>query len=380
VSTPHIPLSPLVEVALLFLRFGLTAFGGPAAHIALIERECVARRRWMTREEFMDILGVSSLIPGPTSTELAMHIGRKRAGWAGLVAAGLAFIVPAAVLVGTLAAVYVRAGALPVTRGIVAAVAPVVVILIAQSILPLGRTVLRSPLLIALATVAAIAAAAGAPELYVLLAAGAVHLVSRWTNRIGPLAALVALSVPASIVAQQATVPDVEHVFAYFVRVGSLLFGSGYVLLPVLEGDLVQRLGWLTPGQLLDAIAAGQVTPGPVFTTATFIGYVIGGPWMAAAATVGMFLPAFVFVAMSSVVLARLAKSPGARAFLDGVNAAAVALIAVVALTLARTAFAGGASIGVGLVAAVLLFAVRVHPTILLLMAALGGGIWTQTR
>ncbi len=331
---------PLAEVAALFFRLGCTAFGGPAAHVALIQRECVERRGWMTRQQFLDLLGVANLIPGPTSTELAMHVGRLRAGWPGLVAAGLAFIVPGALLVGILAAIYQRAGQLPVARGVAEAVQPVVIVLVLQALLPLGRSAIRSVPMAMIAVAVALMAAVGIPEIRILLFAGVAHLIVGRTAAAS--AAALLLMAPAALAAATAAAPvSLADLAAYFLRTGSLLFGSGYVLLPVLEGDLVQRYGWLTQEQLLDAIAAGQATPGPVFTTATFIGYLLGGPWAAVVATVAIFLPAFVFSAVSSTFLDRLNRSRLARAFLDGVNAAAVALIAVVLVRLASAAFTG---------------------------------------
>ena len=366
-----------MEVARLFLRLGFTGFGGPAAHIALIERECVQRRGWLSRESFVDLLGAANLIPGPTSTELAMHVGRHHAGWAGLVVAGIAFIVPAALLVGILAAVYVRADQLPVTQRVLAGVAPVVIVLIVQAIGPLARTAVRSAALLMVAVAAAVAALAGLAEIYALLAAGVIYVVFRLAIWGRALVVVVIVAAAAVLHAQpQATSVDAPELFTYFLRVGSMLFGSGYVLLPVLEGDLVERLGWLTERQLIDAVAAGQVTPGPVFTTATFVGYLLGGPWMAAAATVGMFVPAFVFSALSSLVLERLRRSRVAGVFLDGVNAAAVALIAVVVWRLAETAFVGWLSVLIAAIAAAVLFGTRVHPTLVLVAAALGGALW----
>lgn len=367
---------PLREVTALFLRLGVTAFGGPAAHIALIERECVQRRRWIAREQFLDVLGVASLIPGPTSTELAMHVGRLRAGWPGFIAAGVAFIAPAALLVAALAALYVRTGDLPVARAVLAAVQPVVIVMVAQAMVPLGRAAVRSAPLAALAVGAALAAVAGIPEIYVLLAAGGIAAASRGTVA----AATIVVATTALAAAEPVARAGAQDVFGYFLRTGSLLFGSGYVLLPVLEGDLVGRLGWLTDRQLLDAVAAGQATPGPVFTTATFIGYVLGGGRMAAIATVAMFLPAFVFAALGSVALERLRASRAARAFLDGVNAAAVALIAVVIVTLGRVAFAGPAGIAIGIAAALAIFAGRVNATLVLLAAAAVGAIWGSAQ
>ena len=366
----------LIEVAVLFLRLGATAFGGPAAHIALIDRECVERRRWMTREQFLEVLGVANLIPGPTSTELAMHVGRLRAGWLGLVVAGVAFIAPAALLVGVLAWIYVRTGTLPVTGGVLAAVQPVVIVIVLQAIVPLGRTALRSVPLAVLAAASVAAALAGVPEIYVLLAAGLVHAAGR-----AALGTLLIAGGSVALLAQTAGgSPAARDVAAYFLRVGSLLFGSGYALLPVLQDDLVSRLHWLTEQQLLDAIAAGQATPGPVFTTATFVGYLLGGPSMAVVATVAMFLPAFVCSALSALMLERLGRSRVVRSFLDGVNAAAVALIVVVLVMLGRVAFASPVGIAFGVAAAVAVFAIGAPSSLVLLAAAVGGAIYGVAR
>jgi chromate transporter len=369
-SAEDSPKRRLLQVTALFLRLGFTAFGGPAAHIALIQRECVDRRQWISRQEFLDLLAVSSLIPGPTSTELAMHVGRLRAGWAGLVAAGLAFVAPAALLVGLLAFLYVRTGDLPVARGLLAAVQPVVVVMVLQAVVPLARSAIQSARLAVIAVAAALAVLAGAQEIYVLLASGAVGIIR---TRISIAALIVAISVPFAMAAGPVAGPTTGDVVSYFLRVGSLLFGSGYVLLPVLQGDLVDRLAWLTDRQLLDAIAAGQATPGPVFTAATFIGYLLGGPSMAVAATAAMFTPAFVFSALSSAALDRLRRSPSVRNFLDGVNAAAVALIAIVLVMLGRVAFDGMWPLAIGIVAGVAIFVVRINPAWVLFAAAVFG-------
>ena len=343
-------------------------------HIALIERECVQRRGWITRQQFLDLLGVANLIPGPTSTELAMHVGRQRAGWPGLVVAGLAFIVPGAIIVGILAAIYQRAGDLPVARGVADAVKPVVIVLVLQALVPLGRGAIRSVPMAMVAIAVALMAAVGIPEIRILLFAGVAHMIVGRTATVSTM--MVLLIAPAVITAAGvASAVSLGDLAAYFLRTGSLLFGSGYVLLPVLEGDLVQRLGWLTQDQLLDAIAAGQATPGPVFTTATFVGYLIGGPWAAVVATTAMFLPAFVFSALSSAVLDRLTHSRVANAFLQGVNAAAVALIAVVLVRLATAAFTGPASIIIGLIAAAAILYLRVNPSLVLAGAAIGGAV-----
>lgn len=348
----------LTEVAGYFLRLGLTAFGGPAAHIALMEEECVRRRAWISRQRFLDVLGVANLIPGPTSTELAMHIGFARAGWPGFILAGVCFIAPAAVLVGLIAAAYVHAGSLPAVEGILRAIKPVVVVVVLVALVSLGRTALRSIPIALLAVAAAIVALAGVPEVRVLLLAGLVH-------------ALVGRRPPATALA--VVLPEL---FAYFVKAGSVIFGSGYVLFAILRGDLVERGMWLTEAQLLDAIAVGQVTPGPLFTTATFIGYVLAGPAGAIVATAGIFLPAFVFSALSVKLLHWLRESRVARAFLDGVNAAAVALIAVVTALLARNAIVDAPTAAIALVAAILIGPLRVTSAWVILGAALSGLVW----
>ena len=346
-----------VEVAVAFVRLGLTAFGGPAVHIALMEEEFVRRRRWISRERFLEVLGASSLIPGPTSTELAMHIGLNRAGWAGLLVAGVAFIAPAAVLVGVLAAIYVRFGELPAFEGVLRAVKPVVVVVVLVALVGLARTAIRSVPMAMLAVAAAVLVLAGMNEVPALLLVGLANvLVAR---RGAASVAVMTMGAAVTLVAAGGTGVTLPSLFAYFVRAGSVIFGSGYVLFAVLRGDLVERYRWLTEAQLLDAIAVGQVTPGPVFTSATFIGYLLGGPAGAVAATIGIFLPAFAFTALSARLLSRLHDSAIARAFLDGVSAAAVALIGVVLLALGRAAITDVTTAGIAVVAAVVILWLR---------------------
>jgi len=336
----------LLDTAVLFLRLGTTAFGGPAAHIALMEDEVVRRRRWLSREQFLDYLGATNLIPGPNSTELAIHIGMARQGWPGLLVAGACFILPSALIVGMMAWAYVRYGALPQVAGILDGITPVVIAIVVFALWQLGRTAVKSSDLAMLGLGALVALLAGVHELVVLLAAGVVSAFSGgaipWRRRIAALAGLAygwtSLSGwgsgLAAAVASGAAGPTAAFsmwsLFLVFARIGALLFGSGYVLVAFLRADVVERLGWLTERQLLDAVAVGQVTPGPLFTTATFVGYLLGGVTGAAVATVGIFLPAFVFVALSGPLVPRLRRSRVAAAVLDGVNVASLAMMAAV--------------------------------------------------
>src|SRR5581483_10740539 len=339
----------LVELALVFARLGATAFGGPAAHVALMEHELVERRGWLARGEFLDLIGAANLIPGPNSTEVAMHAGRRRAGAAGLVVAGVCFIVPATLLVAGCAAAYVRFGRLPATASVLRGVRPVVIAVVVQALWRLGRTALATPALVLVALVVAALDVAGASPIVLLLTAGGAGALAR-IGRPGLAAGLAAAgSAPA---AAAAPAVGLVPLFLVFAKIGSVLFGSGYVLLAFLRADLVQRLHWLTEAQLIDAITAGQLTPGPVFTTATFIGYVLAGPAGALLATAGIFLPAFVFVAASGPLVPRLRASRWSAGFLDGVNVASLALMAVVAVQLGRAAIVDVPAAVLGLVAA----------------------------
>lgn len=397
----------LAEIARLFLKLGTIAFGGPAAHIAMMEDEVVRRRRWLTREEFLDYLGATNLIPGPNSTELAIHIGNARAGWRGLLVAGACFILPASIIVGVIAWAYVRFGALPAAAGLLYGVKPVVIAVVLQALLGLGRTALKTRLLVALGLASAAAAALGVNELAILLVAGVfmalVRAIDRSRDRQAgtggspPSASALLLSVPGRlrITLRGAMVPrdtgawgaaasavagggsaasfGLWTLFGVFVKIGAVLFGSGYVLLAFLHADLVERLHWLTERQLLDAVAVGQLTPGPVFTTATFIGYVLGGAPGAVTATIGIFLPAFVFVALSGLLLPRLRRSPTTRAVLDGVNVASLALMGVVTWELGRAALIDPLSIGMAVLSMLLLFHFRVNSAWLILGGAIAG-------
>jgi len=374
----------LAEVAVLFLGLGLTAFGGPAAYIAMLEDEVVRRRRWITREDFLDRLGAASLIPGPTSTEVVIYLGYLRAGWPGLLLAGVSFIVPAAVMVVCFAWAYVRFGSLPQVGRFLYGLKPVVIAIVAQALWKLGRTAVKTRFL-GVAGIASIAAAvAGAGALAILGMAGFVGSIREWWksgNRSPkPLALLVLIAgailaaqfAPVAAASAQPRAAGLGALFLYFVKIGSVLYGSGYVLLAFLQQDLVGNWRWLTSKQLLDAVAVGQITPGPLFTTATFIGYVLKGVPGAAVATIGIFLPAFVFCAASGPVVPWLRRSRLAGAFLDGVNAASVALMAVVTWQLARTALIDAFTIATALVCCALLFRYRVNSGWL----ALGGALW----
>ena len=379
--------TPLREIALLFLRLGTTAFGGPAAHIALMEDEVVRRRQWLTREAFLDYVGAVNLIPGPNSTELAIHIGHARAGWLGLIVAGTCFIVPAMLLVGAAAWAYVRYGTLPVAAGVLYGVKPVVIAVVAQALWGLGRTAVKSAWLAVVGLGAAVAVVAGVHELLVLAgAAGLAALARLATTRrraaalalAGGVAAAGSPVVTSAAAGGAATSVGLWPLFLLFAKIGSVLFGSGYVLLAFLRADLVERLGWLTEAQLLDAVAVGQVTPGPVFTTATFIGYLLGGPAGAGVATLGIFLPAFVFVALSGPLVPRIRRSAAAGAALDGVNVASLALMAVVAWQLGRAAIVDPLTGALALAAGLALIRYRVNSAWLVAVGALLG--WLAGR
>lgn len=357
----------LAEVASLFLRLGFTAFGGPAAHIAMMRREIVQRRQWISDERFIDLLSIVNLVPGPNSTELAIYLGYLRAGWPGLIVAGICFIGPAMLIVLALAWLYARYGTLPIAKELFYGIQPVVIAIIAQAIWGLLRTVLKGVLPIILAVLALIAYLLNVNQLILLVAGGIIFGFVRWLERrskqdkqrkekktfingLFPVlpfafglnnlrATWRAISaVPLATVVVVTAVPvSLLTLFLTFLKIGSVLYGSGYVLLAFLRADFVQGLGWLTEQQLLDAVSVGQFTPGPVFTTATFIGYLIAGLPGALLATLGIFLPSFVFIAIIHPLAAKLRSTPWTAAILDGINVVALALMAGVLVQLART-------------------------------------------
>jgi chromate transporter len=333
----------LAEVVRVFLKLGVIGFGGPAAHIALMRDEVVRRRRWISDARFLDLLGMTNLIPGPNSTEMAIHLGYVRAGWPGLLLGGGCFIVPAVLIVLALAWLYARYGTTPAAAWILHGVVPVIIAVVVQAMWALGRTAVKTPLLAGVAVAVLALSLAGVNELALLFGGGVAVALARVARRTPARVAmlLVALGGPGVALGQAAataTGVSLATLFLTFLKIGATLYGSGYVLLAFLHNDLVDRLGWLTDRQLLDAVAVGQVTPGPVFTTATFIGYVLAGGRGAVLATVAIFLPSFVLVALSHPVLPAIRGSRAAAAFLDGVNVAALGLMAAVTWLLARGA------------------------------------------
>jgi len=380
---------PLRELAGFFLRLGTTAFGGPAGHIAMMENELVRRRRWLSREEFLDLLGASNLVPGPSSSELAIHIGYLCGGFPGLLIAGLCFLLPAACMMAALAWLYLRFGKLPAVASILCGIKPVVIAVILQALWGLGKSAVKTKFLALAGLASVVAAYLGLQPILLLLIAGAASVIAysiEHKSRIARAACVVpgaslrtAVFRPASLAAGTTAAAGIggsvglAPLFLVFLKVGAVVFGSGYVLLAFLHADLVVHRGWLTDPQLVDAIALGQVTPGPVFTTATFIGYLLAGGAGAVVATLGIFLPAFVLVALSGPLVPRIRKSPAAGAFLDGVVVASLALMAVVAWQLARVSIT---SVVTALLAALSLFLLlrfRLNSAWLILLGAVVG-------
>jgi len=354
----------------------------------MLEHEVVRRRGWLNAEEFLDLLGATNLIPGPNSTEMAIHIGYRRAGWAGLVVGGVAFILPAMVIVTGIAWAYVRFGKLPQAEGLLYGIKPVIVAIVLQALWNLGGKAVKNRFLAVVGGVCVGLTLLGMNELAVLFGAGAVVALSRGfgsprghatgTTRqaLAPMVSAAAMTTGTTAATATAAVATLAAfglwpLFLVFLKIGSVLFGSGYVLLAFLRADLVERRGWLTEPQLMDAIAVGQFTPGPIFTAATFVGYLLGGTPGAVVATVGIFLPAFFFVAISGPLIPRLRASPTAGAFLDGVNVASLALMAVVTWQLGRVAIVDATTLMLALVAGVLLFRYRLNSAWLVL----GGGV-----
>jgi chromate transporter len=363
----------LKQLAVVFLKLGTIAFGGPAAHIAMMDEEVVSRRQWLSRERLLDLLGVTNLIPGPNSTELAIHIGYERAGWRGLIVAGICFILPALLIVWTLAVVYQRYQTVPEVEWLLYGVKPVIVAVVLQALWQLGRKAAKDWLTTAAGVTTAIGAFAGVNEIALLLLIGtAVMLIRRMQQR-GAITGLYFL--PLTSLAQiGGTTASLSWggVFLFFLKIGFVLYGSGYVLLAFLQRDLVERNHWLTSQQLLDAVAIGQVTPGPVFTTATFVGYLLADHAGAIAATVGIFLPAFLLIWLVNPWVSRLRQSDWTSGFLDGVNAASLGLMVTVTYTLAQTALVDSLTVIMAILSAVAVFRFKLNSAWLVLI---GGAI-----
>ncbi|HEX8817099.1 MAG TPA: chromate efflux transporter [Terriglobales bacterium] len=369
----------LTELAFVFLKLGTTAFGGPAAHVAMMEDEFVTKRGWITKPEFLDRLAAASLIPGPSSTEVGIFVGQSKRGWAGLLVAGCCFIFPAAVLVTLIAAVYARYGSLPQVAGILHGIKPAVIAIILQALWSLSRAAVKSGFLAAIGVGAVVLSAVGVAPLAVLAIAGVTSCAPIWfgKQRTALAAVLLRLNGWAGLAiapAAAATLPvSLLRLFLSFLKIGATVFGSGYVLLAFLRAEFIEKLHWLTEKQLIDAVAVGQFTPGPLFTTATFIGYLVAGIRGAVVGTVGIFLPGFVLVASSAHLLPKLRRSAIASAILDGVVVGSLALMAVVAWQLGRASVIDWITAAILVASTALLMRFRINSAWLIVGAALTG-------
>jgi chromate transporter len=394
--------SRLLEVAALFLRLGFTAFGGPAAHVAIMRDEVVTKHKWISEQEFLDLFGAANLIPGPTSTETAIYLGYKRLGWMGLVLAGICFILPAMLIVLALSWAYVRYGTTTWANGILYGIMPVVMAIITQALWALGKKAVKNWLTGIVGAGVVILYMLGVNVIILLLLSALIVMIGENLSRIKRMPVI------GFIMSLRATLSKVEGqrgnllftrdfrslvdfgsllatstpfnltlLFLNFLKIGATLYGSGYVLLAYLRSDFVLRLGWLTDKQLIDAIAIGQITPGPLFTTATFIGYLLGGMPGAMIATLGIFLPSFFFVAIVSLFINRIRNSPWTASLLDGVNAASLGLMLAVSIQLASTALMDPMTITVALICLFILIRSRTNSTWLIAGGALIGLIHT---
>jgi len=365
-------MSPLLEVFTSFLKLGFTAFGGPAAHIGMFRDEFVRRRKWLTDEAFLDLLGATNLIPGPNSTEMAVHIGFMRAGWAGLIAGGLAFTLPAVAIVLALAWLYVAYGSTPQATWLLYGVKPVMIAIILQALWELGRKAIKNKLTLIIGLAAISLYFIGVNEILLLFAGGFVMmLIQNWTRlrEVKPSIFIPLLSTPWVVSVSF----SLSALFLTFLKIGAILYGSGYVLIAFLRADFVERLGWLTEQQLIDAIAIGQITPGPLFTSATFIGYLLGGVPAALIATLGIFLPSYIFVAISNPIIPKLRQSPWAGSLLDGVIVASLGLMAAVTFQLGVAALKDIPTLVIFILSTIALFRFKVNSTWLIVGGALIG-------
>lgn len=365
------------EVMLVFLRLGFTAFGGPVAHISMFRQEFVKRRNWLSDQRFLDLLGATNLIPGPNSTEMAIHIGYLRAGWPGLIAGGLAFTLPAVLIVLVLSWAYVAYGTTPQAAWLLYGIKPVVIAIIAQALWELGRKVMKNRVKLILALAAILLYFLGVNEVLLIFIGGIIFmLIEQWKHIKNLNKHTLPFFIPILPAAAAAAAPfSLSGLFLVFLKIGSILYGSGYVLIAFLQTDLVERLGWLTEQQLIDAIAIGQITPGPLFTSATFIGYLLASTPGALIATLGIFLPSYLFVAISNPIIPKIRKSVFAGSLLDGVIVASLGLMAAAAWQLGIASIVDLVSAAVFAAALLLILRYHVNSTWLILFGAVIGHI-----
>ena len=373
-------LRALGETARVMLKLGVLAFGGPLAHIGMLEDEVVERRRWLSRQHFLDLVGATSLLPGPNSTQMMMHVGYERAGWLGLLVAGFSFVLPAALITLVLAALYVAYGTVPAVESLLWGIKPAVLIIILAAVWRLGRSAMKTWREMVLGAVVLVAVLLGTNEIRALFVGAVVGAVWLWLTRgrmpsvnLALLPALGEMAADGVESASEAVPLTLQSLGLFFLKVGAVLYGSGYVLVVFLEGDLVERFGWLTSDQLLDAIAIGQMTPGPLLTTATFVGYLLLGVPGAMVATLAIFLPSVILVGLFNRVIAKLRARPWTGAFLDSVNSVALALMAAVVFKLALAALTGWQAWLIAILSAVAVFRLRLHSAWLIAGAAVLG-------
>ena len=378
--------SVLREVAFLFLRLGTISFGGPAVHIAMMEDEVVKRRKWITHEYFLDLLGATNIIPGPNSTEMGIHIGYVRAGWKGLVIAGICFILPAVTISIVFAHLYVLYGSFPQINGFIWGIRSAVIAVILAAIIRLGKPQVKNRFILVVSAVVCILSLLKMDAIALLLGAGVLGIL--WGNRKRlkehPLPILLTMALPAVFASVSSKTPElaaipptISALGLFFLKIGSILYGSGYVLAAFLQGGLVDTRHWLTQTQLLDAIAVGQFTPGPVLSTATFIGYLILGFPGAVVSTVGIFLPSFIYVLAISPFVPKLRKSATTAGFLDGVNAASLGLMLAVCVILGIATLVNPGSWSIFIVAAVVIVVWNFHAAWIVVGAAILGWLFS---